>query len=161
MFYVLSLCRRKPEAHRLHERLLEPCDDYCFFIMKTITDSVPRWDTLNNFNNCRFSTITFSVDCVIITFFLYLYVYFLSLLIRGTYVTEHLKIRNTWPNGQINGQKSPTIKGLHLRIAVFKFSLQYCNRYFKVVQTTILRKQVIFFCRVKVYIFLTNIIVVK
>lgn len=30
----------------------------------------PRWDTLNNFNNCRFSTITFSVDCVIITFFI-------------------------------------------------------------------------------------------
>lgn len=68
--YVLSLCRRKPEAYRLHERLLEPCDDYCFFIMKTITDSVPRWDILNNFNNCRFSTITFSVDCVIITFFI-------------------------------------------------------------------------------------------
>lgn len=46
LFDVLFMCRRIPEALILHEGLLRPCDDYCFFIMKTTTDSIPRWETL-------------------------------------------------------------------------------------------------------------------
>lgn len=76
LFDVLFMCRI-PEALILHEGLLRPCDDYCFFIMKTTTDSIPRWEIFKKNNNKknkldsgRFSTITFSVDCAIITIFI-------------------------------------------------------------------------------------------
>lgn len=64
MCLMLFSCAGEAEAHRLHERLLRPCDDYCFFIMKTTTDSIPRWErerkkNNNNLDCGRYSTMMF------------------------------------------------------------------------------------------------------
>lgn len=128
LFDVLFMCRRIPEALILHEGLLRPCDDYCFFIMKTTTDSIPRWETFKKkkkkswqwqiFNHNVFCGLCYHHNFYINNFCLLLLPIRVILLLS----IWKLEIGN-----------SPTINDLCLRIVVSGFSLQQFWQFWKVV----------------------------